>query len=244
MVRIALCDNEPSALEELRALLDRYGALRGRRLDTAAYRSSLELLAALERGVRFDALLLDILMPGQNGIEAAAEIRQHDRDVKIIFLSSSPEFGVEAYAVNACQYLLKPIREEALFSALDFIFDTWERERSGSFLLRCRGGIVRVEPRQVEYGEVNHRTLLIHMASGAVLESVGRMGELLAHLAPCGCFLQAHRSYFVNMDYIQQISYRAIVMACGAEIPIPRGKYSGLKDSFLQYSARQGQVLL
>lgn len=242
--QIAFCDNDPSALVELQALLDQYGAQKGRKLDTTAYGSPLELLAAIERGARFDVLLLDILMPGQNGIETAAEIRQHDKDVKIIFLTSSSEFGVDAYAVNACQYLLKPIREEKFFPSLDAVFDTCERERTSGVLLRCKDGIVRLEPRQVEYCEVNRRTLLLHMASGTVLESVGRMGELLEHLAPYGCFLQVHRSYFVNMDYIQQISYRAIVMSCAAKIPIPRGKYNELKNLFLQYATRNGQVLL
>lgn len=244
MIRIALCDNEPSALEELQALLAQYGLRRNRKLDTAAYGSSLDLLAAIERGIRFDVLLLDILIPGQNGIEAAAEIRQHDKDVKIVFLTSSPEFGVEAYGVNAFQYLLKPIRESGLFPVLDRVFDVCERERASGFLLRCKGGIVRVESRQVEYGEVDHRTLLIHLASGKTLESTGHIGELLEHLLPFGCFLQVHRSYFVNMDYIQQISFRAIVLSCGVKIPIPRGKYKDLKNLFLQHATRNGQMLL
>lgn len=244
MVKIALCDNECSAREELQTLLDQYNTQRRQEMDTTAYCSSLELLAAMDRGARFDVLLLGILLPGQNGIETAAEIRQHDRDVKIIFLTSSRQFALEAYGVNACQYLLKPIQAASFFPVLDFVFETCEREQVNGFLLRCKGGIVRVEPRRVEYCEVNSRKLLIHMASGQVWESVGRMGELLEHLSLYGGFLQVHRSYFVNMDYIQQLSYRAVVMSCMAEIPVPRGKYNEIKDVFLQYAARNGQVLL
>lgn len=244
MARIALCDNEPSELEKLGLLLELYGARRGQELETALFDSPLELMAAMERGVRFDLLLLDILMPGQNGIEAAGEIRQHGWNTRIVFLSSSPEFGVQAYGVEASQYLLKPIREEALFPVLDAVLDTCRPEQAGSFLLHCKGGIVRVEPARIEYGEIRQRKLLVHMMSGRCLESTTGMDELLECLAPYRCFLRVHRSYFVNMDCIQQMSYRAIILSGGARIPLPRGRYNELKDRFLEYAVGKGQALL
>lgn len=244
MARIALCDNEPSDLEGLRLLLDQYGVRRGQEMEAALFSSPLELLAAMERGVRFDLLLLDILMPGQSGIEAAREIRQHGWNARIIFLSSSPEFGVQAYGVEASQYLLKPVVEETLFPVLDAVLDSCKPERAGSFLLRCKGGIVRIEPARIEYGEICHRKLLVHMASGRSLESTAGMDELMEYLSAYGCFLRVHRSYFVNMDCIQQLSYRAIILSSGAKIPIPRGRYNELKNLFLEYATRKGQVLL
>lgn len=244
MARIALCDDEPADLEELRMLLERYGARRGQELETALFSSPLELMAAMERGVRFDLLLLDILMPGQSGIETAGEIRQHGWSTRIIFLSSSPEFGVQAYGVEASQYLLKPIGEEALFPALDAVLDSCRLERAGSFFLRCKGGIVRVEPTRIEYGEIRQRKLLVHMASGRSLESTAGMDELMERLSAYRCFLRVHRSYFVNMDCVQQLSYRAMILTGGAKIPIPRGRYNELKRLFLEYAAGKGQVLL
>lgn len=244
MARIALCDNEPADLEGLRLLLEQYGARRGQEMETTLFTSSLDLLAAMERGVRFDLLLLDILMPGQSGIEAAGEIRQHGWSTRIIFLSSSPEFGVQAYGVEASQYLLKPVVEETLFPVLDAVLDSCKPEQVGSFLLRCKGGIVRIEPARIEYGEIRQRKLLVHMMSGRSLESTLGMDELLDHLSAYGCFLRVHRSYFVNMDCIQQLSYRAMVLSGGAKLPIPRGKYNELKNRFLKYATGKGQVLL
>lgn len=71
------------------------------------------------RGVNYQLLLLDILMPGFTGIQAAREIRTFDSETKIIFLTSSPEFAVESYGVDAFYYLLKHIREGDLFPVLD-----------------------------------------------------------------------------------------------------------------------------
>ena len=89
-----------------------------------------------------------------------------------------------------------------------------------------------------------HRTLLFHLADGKTLESIGTLDELAGRLEPYGNFLRAHRSYLINLDYVRQLSTRAVTMACQAEIPIPRGRYNELKNAFLEYAFRNRQVML
>lgn len=242
MIKIALCDDDPAVRDELLALLERYQAQRGRELAVTTFQSPLDLLNAMERETRFDVLLLDILMPGQNGMETAGEIRRFDSDVKIIFLTSSSEFAVQSYTVNAFYYQLKPVEAERFFPLLDSVFEICARERADSILLRCRSGLTRVEPRRIEFCEVNHRTLFIHLTSGKVLESVGSLDGLEEQLADYNCFLRVHRSYLVNLDYVQHISYRAVTMSCLTEIPVPRGRYEEIKNAFLKSAFRAGQV--
>lgn len=240
MMKIALCDDEPAVREEVRSFLEQYRTQRKRDLEAVTFRGPLEMLAAMERGAQFDILLLDILMPGQDGIETAAEIRKFDSNVKIVFLTSSPEYAVQSYAVNAFYYLLKPLQTESFFPLLDSIFETYEREQSSSLLLRCRDRILRVYINQIEFCEVIHRTLFIHLVSGEVLESVGSLNKLEKQLAGYGCFLRFHRSYLVNLDYVHSISHRAVVMSSQTEIPVPRGKYEEIKNAFLENAFRIG----
>ena len=101
MTKVAFCDDELSVLNDLQSLLDEYRVKQNREIDYTAFISPLELLAAIEKGIRFDVLLLDVLMPGENGIDTATEIRRYDSNVKIIFLTSSAEFAVQSYTVNA-----------------------------------------------------------------------------------------------------------------------------------------------
>lgn len=244
MIRIAFCDDDINALNEMQGLLDRYCRERGCEIAPTAFRSSVELLAEMERGARFDVLFLDILMPGQNGIEAAGEIRSYDTNVKIVFLTASPEFAVESYAVRAYSYQLKPLKAENFFQVLDAALEECRRERESSLILRCAGVITRLDLRKLEFCEVIHRTLLFHLSSGKVLESTGSLDDLGRQLAPYGCFLRVHRSYIVNLDYVQNISRRAVTMTCLTEIPLPRGKYNEIKDAFLAYAFRNGQVNL
>lgn len=200
------------------------------------FHSPLDLIAEIERGIRFDILFLDVLMPGENGIDVATEIRNYDKNAKIIFLTSSAEFAVQSYTVNAFYYQLKPICEESFFRLMDAVLSQCKKEQASSLILHCKNGITRINPTQLEYCEVIHRTLFIHLTSGKVQECSGSLNELAGQLVPYGSFLRPHRSYLVNLEYIQNLSYRAITMSCLAEIPIPRGKYNEIKNAFLEYA--------
>lgn len=244
MIKVAFCDDNAGELNEMQELLAQYRRERNLDIVHTAFRSPVELLAEMERGARFDILFLDILMPGQNGIETAAEIRSCDTNVKIIFLTSSPEFALQSYSVKAYFYQLKPLRKEAFFRVLESAAEECRQERENSLILRCSGVITRIEPGQLEFCEVIHRTLLFHLVSGKVLESTGSLDELNRQLTPFGCFLRVHRSYVINLDYVQNISHRAVTMTCLTDIPIPRGKYNEIKDAFLEYAFQKGQVKL
>ena len=242
MIQIAFCDDDQTVLDQLSALLEKYRAQRCVQIQCTAFHSPLDLLAEIEKGTRYDILFLDVIMPAENGITAAKEIRQYDNVVKIIFLTSSAEFAVESYVVGVYFYQLKPIWEESFYRIIDAALEACHKEQSDSLILRCKTGITRVALNQLEYCEVIHRTLLLHLDSGKVLESSGSLDELSRQLAPYGCFYRPHRSYLVNLEYVQTLSYRAITLACLAEIPIPRGKYNEVKSAFLDYAFQKGQV--
>lgn len=244
MIKLAFCDDERSELEHIGRLLDEYCAERNCAIDRISFQSPLELLAEIERGVRFDVLLLDMLMPGETGINVASEIRKYDTNVKIIFLTSSAEFAVQSYAVGAYFYQLKPVRKEDFFRLMDSVLAACEKEQQNSMILRCRDGITRVELPQVEYCEVIHRTLFIHLTNGNVLESSGSLDELCRQLEPYGDFLRPHRSYMVNLKHVKTLSYRGIMMSCLTQIPIPRGKYNEIKDAYLEYAFQNRQVMI
>jgi len=244
MIRVAFCDDDLLVLNKIEALLDKYRRERSQEIEYVIFNSPFNLLFEIERGMRYDILFLDILMPGENGINVAEEIRNYDSNVKIIFLTSSSEYAVQSYTVDAYFYQLKPVREDAFFSLMDSVLAECEKEQTTSLILRCKSGITRIEPRQFEYCEVMHRTLLIHMSTGKVFESNGSLDELSKQVESYGCFMRPHRSYLVNMEYIQSLSYRAITMSSMVEIPIPRGKYGEIKDMFLEYAFRNRQVMI
>lgn len=211
MIKIAFCDDDMEVLHQMNELLDRYRVERNEDITYAAFQSPFELLTEIEKGIRPDILFLDVVMPGQNGMDVAKEIRQYDTNMKIIFLTSSPEFAVESYSVGAYFYQLKPIWEESFFRLMDSVLG---------------------------------RKLLFHLEDGAVLESAGSLDDLAGQLMQYSNFFRPHRSFLVNMEYIQNISSRSIKMVNDAEIPIPHGKCSEIKNTYMEYAFNGEQAVL
>jgi len=244
MTQIAFCDDDQNILDQLTSLLEKYRTLRGADIQCTAYHSPLDLLAEIENGTRYDILFLDVIMPAENGITAAKEIRQYDTAVQIIFLTSSAEFAVESYVVGAYFYQLKPIWEESFFRLVDSVLAECRKKEQRSLILRCKTGISRIELDKLCYCEVLGRTLVFHMADGRILESAGSMDDLARQLAQYDCFLRPHRSFLVNMDYVRNISAKAITLADLSQVPIPHGKSADVKNQYLEYAFSRKQVML
>lgn len=244
MIKIAICDDDLSVLNEIKALYEQYRIERNQELMCEIFHSPLELLAEIEKGMRLDVLFLDVLMPGEDGISVAGEIRQYDDTVKIIFLTSSSEYAVESYTVGAYFYQIKPICAEKFFQLMDSVISECEKVQKCNLILRCKGGITRIDLKRLEYCEVIGRTLWFHLENGKVLESVGSLDELCSKLAHYDNFLRPHRSFLINMEYIQSISYKAITMDDLAQIPIPHGKCSEIKNRYLEYAFSRKQVFI
>ena len=154
MLNIAFCDDDQEILNQLQNLLDQYRKDKNVSIQCLAFQSPLELLAQIEAGVRFDILFLDVIMPGENGIHVAGEIRQYDETVKIIFLTSSAEFAVQSYTVGAYFYQLKPIWTESFFRLMDAVTSECEKEQENALVLCCKSGITRINLSKLEYCEV------------------------------------------------------------------------------------------
>ncbi|MDY3040320.1 MAG: LytTR family DNA-binding domain-containing protein [Roseburia inulinivorans] len=244
MIKIAFCDDDMEVLHQMNELLDRYRVERNEDITYAAFQSPFELLTEIEKGIRPDILFLDVVMPGQNGMDVAKEIRQYDTNMKIIFLTSSPEFAVESYSVGAYFYQLKPIWEESFFRLMDAVLAECENKKKNRLILRSKDGITRIDLQQLEYCEVLGRKLLFHLENGAVLESAGSLDDLAGQLMQYSNFFRPHRSFLVNMEYIQNISSRSIKMVNDAEIPIPHGKCSEIKNTYMEYAFNGEQAVL
>ena len=145
MIKVAFCDDDLSVLKELSVLMDRYRVERNQDITYAAFHSPLELLSEVERGTRLDIIFLDVLMPGQDGISAAREIRKYDTSVKIIYLTSSSEYAVDSYEVGAYFYQLKPIWQESFYRLMDSVLRECRKNEKNSLILRCKTGITRLE---------------------------------------------------------------------------------------------------
>jgi len=92
-----------------------------------------EFLESYEKG-KYDLIFFDIYMEGMNGIQAASEVRKSDRDVRLVFVTTSNDFAAESYSLRADYYLLKPFVHDDIVKALTIIdLADYERQRVVTF---------------------------------------------------------------------------------------------------------------
>lgn len=229
---IAVCDDQAEELEALSALLRVWQEEHKATLRYQTFRSATELLDAAGKE-RFSLYLLDIMMPGTNGMEAAREIRTFDDTAGIVFLTSSAGFAYESYGVRAMDYLLKPIRAETLFPILDRLFLQEQRPREG-LTLKCGSTLVRVPFSQLAYVEIMNKRLYFHLTDGQLREVAGSLREYETLLLSRPEFLRVGRSYIVNILQVQELSPAGISTFSGEHIPIPRRLYPQLQKDYMK----------
>ena len=183
MLKIAVCDDNSRELSHVTALLKQYQEQRRIAAHIDVFPNAMDLMDAL-RTTNYQLLLLDILMPGFTGIQAAREIRTFDSETKIIFLTSSTEFAVESYGVDAFYYLLKPIQSDDLFPVLDKLMQQLQRA-GDTLLLTMPSGVIRLPYSYIEVLEVNSKRLLFYLNDGSIREIPGTLTQyepqLLGH---------------------------------------------------------------
>lgn len=237
MIHIAICDDSKQERQILAALFKRYQELHATPLQIHIFQNGFSLLDAIDQGKRFDITILDILMPGENGIEIARNIRASGTDTEIIFLTSSPEYAVDSYEVKAQNYLLKPVTEEKFFASIDSILAELDEKDTASFIIyTTEKQYSRIRVSSLVYGEVTHRTITLHLADQTMISAVMTFTEFQDILKAYPDFIYPHRSYAVNMNYIQYVTKSDIILTDGQEIPLSRNNYTKISEQFLNFA--------
>ncbi len=237
-MKIAICDDNKDELLHISAILDCYIQERNAPVFYKAFYSATELLATAKSGT-YDLYLLDVIMPAVNGMETAREIRSFDKVAQIAFLTSSPEFAIESYSVKACNYLLKPVTKEKLFFALDDIIDSSAKEHAEAIVVKSNDGIERIQLSLLTYVEVLDRRVLYYLASGKVVECISQFSEVCAELLLYSQFVQPHRSYVVNMQYINTIKNTEIQLQTKTTLPMAKRRATEIKDRYLAFQMEE-----
>ena len=204
-MKIAICDDDKNELFRILSVLADYQTQRNIEFSYKPFDNSTELASNLLQE-HYDIYLLDVVMPGLNGIELAKEIRSSDKAADIIFLTSSPEFAVESYTVKASNYLVKPVSRDRLVEALDDIMRTRTEDRDSCLVLKSSVGVHKVHMSEIIYIEALNRKIIYYLRNTSQITCVEKFASVCDQLLQHPEFLLAHRSFLVNMNYIRRIS--------------------------------------
>ena len=243
---IALCDDETVELNKTEKILNAYEQEHPE-VDfmIECFESADELIYRIEdKNYAPDLIFMDIFMPGPGGVsnslgmEAAKKLRDMGNRAKLFFLSTSGEYALEAFDVEALQYLLKPITQERVFGVLDRFLESEEEERKKYILLKREGRFAKVAVNDLVYCEAQGKTQCLHFADGRESWQRMTMMELYELLSPYQEFVKIGAAFIVNMEYIDSLGAQDICLTGGRKIYLPRGAYKGLREQYLNFYCR------
>lgn len=237
-MKIAICDDDKNELFHILSLLADYQIQKNTDFSYKPFESSMEL-AANAAGERYDIYLLDVVMPGLNGMELAKEIRSYDKAADIIFLTTSPEFAVESYSVKASNYLIKPIQKDRLFDALDDIMKTRIEDHGSSLVLKSSVGVHKVRISEIIYVEALNRKVIYYLKNNEQIVCADKFSSVCDFLLQHPEFILAHRSFLVNMNFIRSIGATDMYLQDGKHIPLAQRRVAEIKKLYLAFQMEE-----
>lgn len=230
-LKIAIIDDEQKQIDYLSGVVSDWANKNRHVVNVKSYSAAKYFLFDYAEEKDFDILLLDIEMPGMNGIELAKAIRRENSTVQIIFITGYYEYFSDGFDVSALHYLIKPADERKLLPVLDRAENNLNY-RQRSVLLTSPDGDVKVSLADICYIESENVYVAVHTTSGVYRSriSLGKLAEQLDET-----FIKVHRSYIVGLKYVKKISRTDITMLGGDLVPISRGMYNAVHAALIKY---------
>ena len=243
MRTIAVCDDDEMERAQIMELVRAYLAARpGFPARAAAFSGGAALLEhAAEQG-GFDLYLLDILMPETDGIAVGRRLRELGCGGEIIFLTASNEFAAESYEVGAFSYLLKPVRRDRLFAALDRFAAALERRGSEGILVAAHGGSRHLLLADILYVERVGRIMRYYCAGETVDSLTIRVPfrEMAAPLLADRRFYLCGASFVLNLQHVAGVDGRSALLDSGRRVLLPRTAAAAFKEAWGKYWLEEG----
>ena len=235
-MRILICDDDAGVRENIRNRIEDYFRRKPLYLpcELEEFSDGRELLS--DSGKK-DIVFLDIEMPGVNGLIAGRELRKNNRDVIILIVSAYSQYLDETMDFQVFRYLTKPLEkrrfEKSLENAVAFYL-----ERNVPVMVETGKTTACVESRSIIMVEARDKKTYVHTLKEEY-ETLKPL-QYWAEILPEGIFVQTHRSFLVNLNYVKKFDHETIYMEDGESSAfLTKRKYSAFKKEYQRYLALQ-----
>lgn len=223
-----------SECEIIRSLLRQYEAEHGHSIQIKEFHSGKELLCDYIPG-NFNIIFLDIFLHQENGVDCALKLRQIDRNVNLIFLTTSSEFGVKSYDVRATDYIIKPATLEKLSRALRYCKIT-SLQSEPVITVTTKHQPFDISLNRILYADFQNRSACIHLKDCLIPVS-GSFTELSKQLTVYPQFISCFKGIVVNLKHVQEIYSDYLILKNKEQLPVSRRLYRQVQQQRLSLSA-------
>ena len=234
-MKIYICDDDKNMYPMLAEWIREY--LNGSECQVETYDNGIDLIYELKNieSSGPDIIFMDIKLKNDNGIDVAKLIKKENKNAVIIFISGYTEYFEDSFEAEPVYFLIKPLKKEMFLRAMDKAMEKMEQKKE-KYLLFRKKDVSRIFFDDIYYVESIGRKIHIHCRQGE-FEYYEKLDFIMNQLE--GEFVKCHKSYLVNMKWIQQVDNKAITLMNGIEIPVSRNRMTETKDKVFEYLGRQ-----
>lgn len=221
MLRVALCDDDPDILRQVREWLGDISDQMEIQIQTEDYSDGSQILAACKIRQPYDIIFMDVEMNEVNGLQAARQIRETDQYVKIIYISNHRDYALESFEANPFHYLMKPLSKEQFCAVFERAYEavlTWKYD----FIYTTERKDIHLPIREILYFQSCDKKVEAVFA-GKVQEFRARLDDVEKKLEHSSYpFIRIHKSYLVNYLHIKAKTPDEITLSSGMTLQISR----------------------
>ena len=232
MIRVAIVEDDAEVQGVLQEYVRRYTRQYGTEFEVTLFADGVDILDDY-RAV-YDIIFLDVEMKHLDGMKTAEKIRELDEDVSFIFITSTIQFAVQGYLVDALGYVVKPVAYLAFSQILGKAVKKVKQKQQKDYMtIEVEGGQMRLDISQIYYIESQRHNILFHTEKGDFL-TAGPMKKLEALLKDKG-FSKCHNAYLIHLMHVTGIVQNNVLLSDSTTLPVSRAKKKVFLEALTDY---------
>ena len=236
MVKIAVLDDNEIQRSIIMELLEDFKR-DGNDISCEEFQDGQTLIDSVRKNGFFDVYILDVIMPGMNGMEVAVTLRHMHDPGKIIFLTSSLEYAAVSYDVDAFYYMLKPVDTAKFYRILERVVQMLNANND-TIHISISHGEIDLPVRMIVYAELVDRVVRYHLADGRIFDSKKirtSFKQQTSALAGENSFAYLGVSYLVNLSHVDAIDSETVLFRDGSMLLPPKSAYKDFKMAWKNF---------
>ena len=237
-IKIAICDDEQAELDYLSLNVRKWAKNNGITVTVLVFANAEEFLKNY-KNINPDIMLLDIQMPGLNGVELAEKIRGEYKNetVQIIFITGYADYMSLGYEVAALHYLIKPVKEDKLFETLNRAMKKLNKVEKTVFFSSTDGENIPVLTNNIMYAEsFAHYSEIIVLQNSKIIKIRVKMSLTeIENTLNDSHFIKCHRSYIVGLKHIKKIVRTDVILDNDLTVPVSRRLYNDVNQAVINF---------
>lgn len=231
-MKIAILEDNTQDAALLLGYVEKYAEERQLSIDIFVYHDGEDFLEAFTEE-NFSLIFLDIIMPNINGMEVAKHIRMKDQECLLVFTTSSRDYAVEGYHVQASYYLVKPFSYIEFIKAMNLCH---KRLKNTQEFIEIKEGrlMVKILIKDILYTDYYNHYIQIH-TKNRTYRTYLSFADFSPMLLKYSNFISSYRNLLVNLDYVESLNDKDFILKNNCHIPITKAKRLEVRQQYADY---------